>query len=64
MAKSPDFRSLWDKLVASAAASGDSRMTAALLNHEGRKEVICRKLGVVGDADVARVAKSMRPRDL
>lgn len=60
MARGPDFRALWDRLVAAASASGDGRMRAALVNNEGRKEWICRRLGVVSDADVARVAASMR----
>lgn len=59
-AKASDFRALWDKLVAAASASGDTRLLATLTNNEGRKEWICRRLGIVSDADVARVSSSMR----
>lgn len=58
--RSPDWGSLYDGLCTAYRAAGNDRMLAAMENFRDRKETICRKLGVVSDADVARVAARMR----
>ena len=55
----PNFASLWERLKTVAEMNGDDRLKSMLLNHERRKEYICRKLGVVSDADVNRMARTM-----
>lgn len=50
-----NFVALWERLMAVAVKTKDDRLKATLMNHEGRKEHICRKLGVVTEADIKRV---------
>jgi len=57
-----NFGALWTRLVHSAASAGDDRLKAALLNHEGRKEHICRRLGVICLADVDRIEAMVKSR--
>lgn len=38
------------------------RKVAVLDNHRESKEAICRRLGVVTEADVSRIAESLRRR--
>lgn len=63
MTKKPDFRQLWDKLVAAAQEVGDSRIRATLLNHSTQKEYICRKLGVICESDISRVRRNFKRVD-
>lgn len=51
-----NFATLWNKLKTVAEVNHDDGLKATLMNHERRKEYICRKLGVVTDADVNRIA--------
>ena len=57
-----NFSQLWDRLKTEAELSGDDRMVAVLMNHERKKEYICRRLGVISDADVTRVAGKIRAK--
>lgn len=45
-----------------AEEAGDERLKATLVNHEGRREYICRKLGVVSDGDVRRLRSRLEAR--
>lgn len=51
----PNFQALWTRLAYVAEEVGDPRLRAVLKNHEDRREYICRKLGVVSEADVQRI---------
>jgi len=53
----PDFQALWRMLVGVAEDAKNDRVKAILTNHSGKQEYICRKLGVICAADVARLAK-------
>lgn len=61
-AKKPDFQSLWTRLRAAYESAGRGRDVAVLDNFQNRKEMICRKLGVVCAADVDRVSARVAPR--
>ncbi len=56
----PDFNALWNMLVDVATRCGNDRVKATLVNHQGRKEYICRKLGVVSFNDVTRIEAGLR----
>ncbi len=57
---SSNFQSLWDRLRTVYLSAGKKRQVAVLDNHRNRKELICRKLGVVSDADVNRISASLK----
>ena len=56
----PDWGKLHSALVDVYASAGAKRMKAAVENHSDKKEQICRRLGVVSNADVSRVAAELR----
>lgn len=56
----PNFQVLWRRLRTAYLSAGKNRKVAVLDNHENRKELICRKLGVVCDADVNRISASLK----
>lgn len=58
------FVKLWDHLKLESELAHDDRFKAVLMNHITRKEYICRKLGVVTEADVARVAAELKQKEL
>jgi len=58
----PDWTRLHSALRSAYASAGASRMVAAVDNHSDRKEHICRKLGVVSLADVARILAALPRR--
>ncbi len=60
MKQSINFARLWERLKQEAELRGDIRMKAVLLNHEKKKEYICRKLGVVTESDVNRVVSGSK----
>lgn len=62
MAAKPNFQALWVRLAHIAEEVGDSRLRAVLKNHEDRREYICRKLGVVTEADVQRIRSQREAR--
>jgi hypothetical protein len=62
MKNSVNFAKLWDRLKAEAEIAEDERMKAVLMNHEKRKEYICRKLGVVSDADINRISIELKTK--
>lgn len=39
-------------------------MVAVLDNHQGKKEAICRKLGVISDMDINRISTKLKARGL
>ena len=49
-------------MVGLAEEFGDARLRAVLTNHEGRREYICRKLGVVSDGDIRRLRAARQGR--
>lgn len=51
-----DWARLYARLEAVLSATGQDRRQAALKNHVDQKELICRKFGVVCEADVDRIA--------
>ena len=58
----PNFQALWTRLMTITMSSGDERFRAVLLNHTDKKEYICRKLGVVTEADVQRILNSKKAK--
>jgi hypothetical protein len=56
----PLFQSLWTMLMDAAEKNKNERFKAILANHSNRHEYICRKLGVVCAADVARITKKLQ----
>jgi hypothetical protein len=56
----PNFQMLWKRLRTVYSSSGKNRNVAVLDNHEDRKEFICRRLGVVCDADINRISASLK----
>ena len=54
----PDFQILWTRMMGVAMESSDQEMKSILLNHTTKKEYICRKLGIVMEADILRIQKS------
>jgi hypothetical protein len=57
----PNFQALWLRLRTVYSSAGKHRNVAVLDNHKNRKEIICRKFGVVCDADINRIAESLKP---
>ncbi len=62
MPAKPNFQALWTRLASVAEEVGDSRLHALLKNHEDRREYICRRLGVVTEADVQRIRAQREAR--
>lgn len=58
----PDWGKLHSSLQNVYSAAGAVRMRAAVDNHSDRKELICRRLGVVSLADVSRIAAGLADR--
>lgn len=58
--RTPNWGHLYERLAAAYRAAGDDRTLAAMENFRDRKETICRKLGVVCDADVVRISAGLR----
>jgi hypothetical protein len=58
----PNFKALWGMMVGLADEIGDSRLRAVLMNHEDRREHICRRLGVVSAGDVERIRDRRKKR--
>lgn len=56
----PDWGRLHSSLRDTYAAAGAVRMTAVVDNHSEKKESICRRLGVISDADVSRIAEKLK----
>lgn len=59
MRQGTDWDKLWKRLREVYLVAGQDRQVAVLDNHADRKEEICRKLGVVSDADVGRIGKEV-----
>jgi len=49
-------------MISEATRIGDTRMRAAFVNHEFRKEYICRRFGIVSANDVARTVTGLEKR--
>ncbi len=62
MTPKADFKGLWTQLVVAADEAEDPRLKAVLMNHEDGRERICRRLGVVTDADVRRIVSESLAR--
>lgn len=60
--RTANFGALWIRLMSIASKVGDDRMKAALMNHENKKERICRRLGVISEADVQRMETIFKRR--
>jgi hypothetical protein len=59
MAQVPQWEKLWKRLRDVYVLAGKDRHVAVLDNHSNRKEAICRKLGVVSDADISRIGRQI-----
>ena len=60
--KTPNWQSLFGQLRILYKSYGMDRKAAVLDNHDGNKEAICRKLGVICEADIRRIESGM-PRN-
>lgn len=60
MKKNINFIQLWERLKNEAEICGDEGMRSVLMNHERRKEYICRKLGVISETDVKRISTDLK----
>jgi hypothetical protein len=54
---SPNWNELFKYAVTEAEKKSLNKMVAVLKNNEGRKEYICRKLGIISINDVRRMIK-------
>lgn len=58
----PDFRRLWGRLRSVYTEYGEIRKLSVLDNHTGNKSGICKRLGVICDSDVNRIALRLKKR--
>ena len=58
----PDFQVLWNLMVSETTRVGDVRTRAAFVNHEMRKEYVCRRYGIVSANDVIRMVSKLEKR--
>lgn len=56
----PDWNRLHSSLRDVYSSAGARRMTAVVDNHGDKKETICRRLGVISQADVSRIAARLK----
>jgi hypothetical protein len=57
------WNELWKKLRELYYIAEKPRHAAVLENFRNNKESICRRMGVISDADVVRVTSKLRPKD-
>lgn len=50
-----NFKALWTQTLNMAKDTGDIRIISVLENHKEKPEKICRKLGIVCNADILRI---------
>jgi hypothetical protein len=60
--RTPDWGKLHSALQNVYSAAGAVRMRAAVDSHSDKKELICRRLGVVSMADVSRISAHLASR--
>jgi hypothetical protein len=60
-AKQANWNKLWSNLSDIYSVAGMQRQKAILDNHIDQKEKICRKLGVVCEADIVRISNKILP---
>lgn len=58
-----NWNSLWERLRDLYYIAEKPRYAAVLENFRNSKEHICRKMGVVSHADIARVAAKLAPKN-
>jgi hypothetical protein len=58
--KKPDWNKLWKQLRNVYEINGRTRQVAVLDNYAGKKEAICRKLGVICGSDVNRIYQEIK----
>lgn len=58
--QAPDWEKLHRMLMTVYSMHGLERRAAVLKNFDRRKETICRRLGVVCQADVSRIASTLK----
>jgi hypothetical protein len=51
----PNFKNLWTQAMQMAKGLNDTRTVSVLANHKENPERICRKLGIVCQADIVRM---------
>lgn len=56
----PNFRNLWNRLHHIYTKYDEKRKVSVLENFANNKAYICKKLGVIGDADVNRLTNNLR----
>ena len=59
-AAKPNFQALWNLLVGIAEKTNNTKFKAVLTNHSDRQEYICRRLGVISQADIDRYEKKLQ----
>lgn len=57
-----DFEGLWKEALEASEKADHRRLRSILINHSGRKEIICRRLGIVGKTDVERLILQLKAR--
>ena len=62
--KQVNWNKLWSGLSEIYEVAGMKRKKAVLDNYIDQKEVICRKLGVVCEADIVRISRKILPTSL
>jgi hypothetical protein len=58
----PNFKTLWTQAMTTAKDTGDSRVISVLENHKENPERICRKLGIICNADILRLKKTIESK--
>ncbi len=62
MKKNVNFSQLWERLRYEAENCGNERFKAVLMNHDKKREYICRKLGIISDTDITRMTDKIRAK--
>jgi hypothetical protein len=63
MATRSNWNELWKRLRDVYYVAEKPRHVAVLENFKNSKESICRRMGIISDADIARVANKLRPKE-
>ena len=62
MKKAPNWNELYTRLKNIYSQFGYNRKVAVLDNYQHQKEKICRKLGVISNADLSRISRDLKER--
>jgi hypothetical protein len=59
MSQRPNFSQLWEQALSTANFHKNERLKSVLLNFSNKKELICRKFGIIGNQDVIRLENNL-----